>query len=147
MAFTARKNILDDLEYRLGMVKIANGYTSNINLVDRQRDTDAEPFSITELPAFNVRDQKAEIVHNISDDEHTLPVTIEMHTSSRITAAEAENLLADVARCVNLNSNWNGYADGTTIESHEIDITQTGDVITAGTVDILIHYTTDKGAI
>lgn len=147
MAFTKRKSILDDLVYRLGGVRTANGYASNVMTASRQRDLEAEPYLPEELPAYNVKDQRAETDHMISDDEHALPVTIEMHTSSRITTEEAENLLADVVRCINLNNTWNGYADGTTIESHEIDITQTGDVITAGTVDIRIHYTTEKGAI
>jgi hypothetical protein len=147
MAFTTRKNILDDLVYRLGMVRPANGYQTTIKTVTRQRDIGAEPYAPSELPAFNVRDQKADVTHVISQDEHKLPVTIEMHTTSQITTAEAENLLADVARCIDLNDIWNGYADGTNIESHEIDITQTGDIIQAGTVDILINYTTAKGAI
>lgn len=147
MAFTTRKNILDDLVYRLGIIRTPNGYTSNVTAVTRQRDLDAEPYEASELPALNVRDQRATVEHMISDDEHMLPVTIEMHTSSRITVGDAENLLGDIAKCIEANESWNGYADGTTIESHELDITQTGDVIMAGTVDIQIHYTTNKGAI
>lgn len=147
MAFTTRKNILDDLVYRLGMIRVPNGYTSNVTTVTRQRDTETESYEAEELPALNVRDQRASVDHMISDDEHQLPVTIEMHTTSRITTEDGENLLGDIAKCIEANSTWNGYADGTTIESHELDITQTGDVIQAGTVDIQIHYTTDKGAI
>lgn len=147
MAFTKRKDILDDMLYRLGTIRFANGYESDITTVARQRDTGADPFSPDELPALNIRDGRAGITHNISEDEHTLPVTIEVHTSSRISTVEAENLLADLARCIELNNDWNGYADGTGNESHEIDISQTGDTITAVQMDITINYTTDRGKI
>lgn len=145
MAFTTRKNILDDLVYRLGMILPANGYQSTIQTVSRQRDTDAEPYSTAELPALNVRDQQAGVTNHLNKSEHLLPVTIEIHTTSRITTAQAEDLLADVARCCSLNRTWSGKAINTTLESHEIDIAQTGDVITAGTVDIQIRYLTPLG--
>lgn len=144
---TQRKDILDALQARLALIQPANGYASTVVTVARQRDTEADPFAAEELPAINIRDQRAGVLHNVSDDEHTLPVTLDILTTGQIFAADAELLLGDVIACLASHDQWGGYADGTTIESHEIDISQTGDIITAGTIDIIIHYTTEKGQI
>ncbi|MDD2365168.1 MAG: hypothetical protein PHN84_03295 [Desulfuromonadaceae bacterium] len=140
MALTKRKDILDDIVYRLGQI-------SAITTVAKWRDTDAEPFDSSECPAINIKNRDADITHNVSDDEHALPISLEIHTTSRITADDAESLLGDVAGQVESNSTWGGHADGTTVESHGIDTTQTGDTITAAALEIIVHYTTDKGKI
>ncbi|OHD24195.1 MAG: hypothetical protein A2Y38_24905 [Spirochaetes bacterium GWB1_59_5] len=147
MALTKRKDILDQLLYRLGQIRLGSIYGTDLLTVARQRDTGAEPFSPEECWAANVRDGQATVQHNVSDDEHALPVSIELHASSRVTLAEAETALADLVHCIDTYNNWGGYADGTNLESHEIDIIQTGDIITAVLVDITINYTTDKGKI
>lgn len=147
MAATKRKDILDQLLAKLAAIRTTAGYGSNILTAVRQRDTDSEPFDPSECWAANIRDGKAEITHNCSDDEHRLPVTIELHATSRVTVAAAETALEDVTSCIDTYNTLAGYADGVDVESHEIDISQTGDVITAVTVEILIHYTTDKGKI
>jgi len=144
---TKRKDILDQLLAKLSAIRTNSGYGSNILTAVRQRDTDVEPFDSSECWAANVKDGKADITHNCSDDEHNLPVTIELHATSRVTVAAAEVALADVASCLDTYNTMSGYADGIDVESHEIDITQTGDIITAVTVEIMIHYTTDKGKI
>lgn len=147
MAVTKRKDILDQLLYRLAAIRVTNGYNSDILTVDRQRDMIGDPYSPEECWAVNVRDGKAEITHNCSDDEHRFPVSIELHASSRITLAAAESALADVIDCIDQHNTLAGYADGIDVESHEIDLGLTGDVITAVMIEILIHYTTDKGRI
>jgi hypothetical protein len=147
VALTTRKNILDTLLAKLLLVRTTNGYNSTINAVDRQRDTESDPFSPSECWAANVRDGRVEVEHDVSDDQHRLPVTIELHGTSRITLSAAEQALADVVDVILDNDSWGGYADGTTLESHEVDISQTGDVITAVQVDITIHYTTERGKV
>lgn len=147
MALTKRKDILDQLLHRLGTIRTSGGYTSDINTVERQRNTESNPFAPEECWAANIRDGRAEVEHDVSDDQHRLPVTIELHASDRVTLAEAENALADVISVINAYDTWGGYADGTDLDSHEIDITQTGDIITAVLIEITIHYTTDKGRI
>jgi len=147
MAITRRKDILDDMLYRLGLIKTANGYSVTIVTVARQRDTEVEPFLPEECPALNLRDGKAQTLHNISDDEHQLPVSVDIHTTSDVTADDATEILGDVVKCVNLNDTWNGHADGTAIEGHGVDISQTADTIQAGELDITVNYTTDKGKI
>ena len=147
MAITKRKDILDQLRYRLEQIRTTNGAGTDILTVARQRDTEADPFSPDECWAVNIRDGKASVDHNISSDDHILPVTIELHATSRITLPDAETALADIINCIDEYGTWGGYADGTDVESHEIDITQTGDIITAATIEILIYYTTDKGKI
>ena len=137
---TTRKNILDDMYTYLDQI-------TTITTVSRWRDTDADPFDPSECAALNIKDRRAEIIHNISDDEHALSVSLEIHTTSHITADAAESLLGDVAAKVEANSSWGGHADGTNIENHHIDISQTGDVITAATLEITIYYPTDKGKI
>ncbi len=154
MAFTQRKDILDSLLYYLGQIKQANGYQTDIVTVERHRDTVAAPFDPSECWAVNVKDGHAQVTHNVSDDEHALPVDLEIVTTSRISAAEVETMIADVARCLDLwggtgdaGAAWGGHADGTAIDSHGIDVAQAGDTITSGLVSITIHYTTDKGKI
>ena len=151
MALTARKEIIGNLQYWLGTINQANGYqTAGFATVARHRDTAVEPFAPEEVPAVNIIDSLADITHNVSDDIHDLSVSIEIHTTSRITADQAEEMLGDVVRCIDLNgmdSAWGGHADGTTIESHNIDVAQTGDTIYSGNLVITIHYTTEKGKI
>ena len=147
MALTRRKDILDDMLYRLGLIKTVNGYNVNIVTVTRQRDTEVEPFLPEECPALNLRDGKAKTLHNISDDEHSFPVVINIHTISEVTADDATEILGDVVKCVNTNETWNNHADGTTIEGHGVDVSQTADTIQAGELDLTVNYTTDKGKI
>jgi hypothetical protein len=147
MAFTKRKNILDELVYRLGQIKPGNGYQTDVVTVERRRDTDADPFDPSECWAVNIRDHEAKIDHTISNDEHHLPVTLEIVTTSRVNVDEVESMIADCARCIDLNDTWAGYADGTDIESHGVTEKQDGDTIISATLDITIHYTTDKGKI
>jgi hypothetical protein len=140
MALTTRKEILDDMIYRLEQLQ-------GIFTVTR-RDLEAEPFDPEECPALNIiTSAKATITHYVSDDQHELPVTLTLHTTSRINVETIENLLGDIAACVVDNDTWNGHADGTNIESHGIDINQTGDVIESASLDIIVNYTTDKGKI
>ena len=140
MALTTRKDILDDMAYRMGQIV-------SLTTVTRWRDTDAEPYEPEECPALNIKYRDATINHNISNDEHSLPMSLEIHTTSRITSDDAENLLGDVAAMVETHDTWGGHADGSNIESHGIDTTQTGDTITAATLEITVTYTTDKGKI
>ena len=144
---TTRKNILDQILYRLGRIRAANGYSTDINAAVRQRDTDSDPFAPEECWAANVRDERAEVDHLLCYEDHRLPVTIELHATSRITLEDAETALADLVACVDQYVTWGGFADGTDINSHEVNILQAGDTITAVVVDLIIHYTTDKGKI
>jgi hypothetical protein len=148
MAVTKRKEILDDLVYRMGAIRKANGYETDLGVtVTRLRDTDAEPFDQDEVPALNIRDGIAVVYHNVSDDEHSLEIELTVHTTSQVTSAEVDAFIGDIVRCIDENDTWGGHADGTDVESHEIDTTQTSDTITAGTVRIKIRYTTEKGKI
>lgn len=147
MAFTKRKDILDNLVYQFGTIRKANGYQTDLVTVERLRDVEANPFDVTELWAVNVRDGIAQIDHMVSDDEHRLPVALDIITSSEATVDEIENCIADVCRCIDLHNDWGGYADGTNIESHGIDRAQLGEILFAATVEITINYTTDKGKI
>lgn len=128
------------------MVTLLDQITT-ITTVSRWRDTDSEPFESYECPALNIKDGPGQISHNVSDDEHEMKVALELHTTSRITADAAESLLGDIAAKVAANDTWAGHADGTDIEGHDININQTGDVITAAGLDITVKYTTDKGKI
>lgn len=137
---TTRKNILDQMLTAFGQI-------TAVETVARWRDTDADPFDRTECPALNIKDEKAIITNENSYDTHELKVTLELHTTSRITADAVESLLGDIASKIATGDIWGGYADGTNLESHEIDIKQTGDIITAATLSIIVLYTTVKGAI
>jgi hypothetical protein len=140
MAVTTRKDILDNMIYRLGQIW-------RITTVCR-RDIDAEPFDPEECPALNIETaEKAKITHNVSDDEHELPITITLHTTTRITVDTIEELLGDVSATIVTNDTWGGHADGTNIESHGVDTNQSGDVIQSATLDITVNYTTAKGKI
>jgi hypothetical protein len=140
MAATTRKDITDDLLYRMGLI-------SALETVTFWRDTDSEPYEPSECPALNIKSTNAIITHNVSDDEHELKVLLELHTTSRIAVSDVESILGDIAAQVETNNTWGGHADGTNIENHEIDINQTGDVITAATLNIIVNYTTAKGKI
>jgi hypothetical protein len=137
---TTRKDILGHMTTLLDEI-------TGITTVARWRDTDADPFDPSECPALNIKDGRGTISHDVSYDLHELKVSLELHTTSRITADAVERLLGDLAAKVVANETWSGHADGTDIENHELDINQTGDTITAGTLDIIVHYTTDKGKI
>ena len=140
MAFTVRKDIMDNMIYQLEQI-------ASLVTVTRWRDTEAEPYDPSECPALNIKDRDASIIHNISDDQHELKLTLEVHTTSRISADYIESLLGDVAAKISANDTWGGHADGSNLEGHEIDINQTGDIITAATLDIIVNYTTAKGGI
>lgn len=144
---TKRKSILDDLLTRFRSIKKTNGYATDIVTVERHRDTDENPFDLSEVWAVNVRDGVASVDHMVSDDEHHLPVVLDIVTTSRATVTEIENAIADVTRCIDLHNDWGSNADGTTVESHGIDRAQVGEIVFAASVEITIHYTTDKGKI
>lgn len=140
MALTTRKDIMDVMIYRLEQIQSI--------ITATRRDIDAEPFDAEECPALHISTSgKARITHNVSDDEHELPVTLTLHTTTRITVDTIEDLLGDISACVSANDTWGGKADGTNIESHEIDTNQSGDIIQSAALEITINYTTDKGKI
>lgn len=145
MAITKRKDIINDLLYRMGLIRKIQGYDTDIYTVARHRDTAEEPFNLDEVPALNVVDGKGAITHLVSDDEHALDVRLSVVTSSRVSASEVDDIIGDVLKCIEANSTWGGHADGTRAESHTIDLSQGGDTITSGIIDIVIDYTTEKG--
>jgi len=138
MALTTRKDIINQMIYILEQLDY-------IITVTRWRDTDAEPFDPEECPALNIKDGNAPITHNVSNDEHALSVTLDIHSTSRVSADEIESLLGDLAEKITANDTWGGYSDGSSIDSHNINITHTGDIITSGTLEITVIYTTDRG--
>jgi hypothetical protein len=140
MALTVRKEIADQMEYLLAQI-------SGLETVSLRRDTDAEPYDPSECPALNIKPGDGAITHKACNDEHALKVTLELHTTSRIAYSDVESLLGDIAEKVTANETWGGCADGTDSENHGVDTDQTGDVIASGTLEIIVHYTTEKGRI
>lgn len=140
MALTTRKNITDQIIVAMGQIR-------DLVTVDNRPNADDDPYSVDECPALNIKEGDDYITPTVSNDEHELKVSFEIHTSSRVTSDAIENLLGDIAAKIYDTDTWGGYADGTAIESYVISNRQTGDVITAGFMEIIIRYTTDKGKI
>jgi hypothetical protein len=145
MALTKRKDIIDQLIYSMGQVRIANGASADLVTVERHRDVEAEPFEDDQVPALNVLDGNCPVTHQVSYDEHALDVKLQLYTTSRITAAQIDELMGDLLARIALDPTWGGHADGTAVESHRIDLSQDGDTINSATIDIVINYTTDPG--
>jgi hypothetical protein len=140
MAITVRKEIADQMEYLLAQI-------SGLVTVTLRRDTDAEPYDPSECPALNIKPGDGTITHNVSNDEHALKVSLELHTTSRTDSDDVESLLGDVTEKIAANETWGTCADGTNIEHHGVDTNQIGDVIASGTLEITVNYTTEKGKI
>ena len=147
MALTKRKDIINELIYRMGQIQVtkADGVSTGLLTVVRHRDEGEEPFDLQEVPALNVKDGKCPVTHQCSYDEHALDVRLELVTCQRASVDDIDDLVAAVIQCADDNDSWGIHADGTNLEAHDIDLSQTGDTITSAKIDIVINYTTDKG--
>lgn len=114
--------------------------------VVRWRDSSAEPFSVEECPALNVMDGNAAVTHQVSIDEHALEVKFDVVRAQGVPAADVEDDLSAVAASIMTDEYWSGLADGTNIESHDIDTSaEKADSVTCGQLKSTVNYTTPKG--
>ena len=141
MALTTRQDILAEIVYRMGLV-------TAIATATGRRDTDNQPYDPDDCPAVNVSFGPDTVDENISQDDHHLTIKLELFTSSRSGDDTAEDLFAALADVIIANSTWGGHADGSSSPSPDTsDIYQVGDIISTGTLNFIVHYTTDKGKI
>jgi hypothetical protein len=116
--------------------------------VERWRDTGSEPFDITDVPALNIKDGNGDIVHQVSQDEHALVVKIDIVTVKDISAVIVEDLLNAVVASIGSDESWGNLADGTNVDSHDIDLTaEAADTVSSGQIKLTVNYTTEKGQI
>lgn len=116
--------------------------------VERWRDTQNEPFDVAECPAVNIKPGRCPITHMLSNDEHSLEILLDVVTVAGCSDVEIETLLEVLVNAIELDPYWNNLADGTTIESHDIDTAaEMADTVTSGQLKITVNYTTDKGKI
>jgi hypothetical protein len=114
--------------------------------VARWRDTSAEPFSTDEVPAVNFKDGSAKVTHQVSLDEHELELSVDIITVPGVSAETVESLLDAVDGAIMSDEYCGNLADGTNIESHDIDtIADMADTIKAGQLKATVNYTTEKG--
>jgi hypothetical protein len=103
--------------------------------VERWRDTGSEPFDITDVP-------------QVSQDEHALVVKIDIVTVKDISAVIVEDLLNAVVASIGSDESWGNLADGTNVDSHDIDLTaEAADTVSSGQIKLTVNYTTEKGQI
>lgn len=114
--------------------------------VCRWRDTDAEPFTVDDVTALNIKDGGCRVTHQVSYDEHALEVEFDIVTVAGISASAVEDLLNAVAGAIAANDTWDNLADGTNIEMHDIDTSAgAADTVNAGRLKVTVNYSTEKG--
>lgn len=141
MALTTRQDILGEIVYRMGLA-------TAITTVTSRRDVINNPYSSDECPAVNVMLGTDSVDELLSQDEHHLPIKLELYVSSESGSDTAEDLFSAIASVVESNPTWGGHADGS--GSPQVDaseIFEIGDLISTGTIGFVCHYTTDKGKI
>jgi hypothetical protein len=115
--------------------------------VERWRDTGAEPFTLAECPALNIKDGSCSVKHQVSEDEHALDVKYDIVTLPGTPAAQVDQLMdALVGDIESDDGTWGDRADGSNLESHEVDTTSEGaDPVVSAQLKYTVNYTTAKG--
>jgi hypothetical protein len=144
MEYITRNEIRSALIYALECITTITTVASDLT-----RNPEMEPFLSDECPALMVNFGREQLTQTLSYDEHQLPVTITIYTTSAVgDGSSPDTLLSECALALRSNPTWNGFADGTSSPLLDTsDIYQAGDVLANGTLEITIHYSTTPGSI
>lgn len=116
MSDPINKKFFDEIENRLGNIKIANGYKHNIGKIDRAR---LVPFKGYDLPAANIWATKlGNAVTAFGADQRDLPVYIEYHNkTSDIPFVDLCDIMAkDLITALNRSTDFPAVTDEESID-------------------------------
>lgn len=116
---------------------------------DLTRNPEMEPFIPEECPALLISFGTEDLTPLVSQDEHSLPVTLTLYTTTGAgDGSTPDDLFQACAVAIGANPTWGGFADGTSSPIVDTsDIYQAGDVLANGTLQFTIHYTTASGSL
>lgn len=139
---SVRQKIIDAVRARLGTIRIANGYTTDIGAVVLEWQT--TPIPIESLPAVCFKDTEAEIVEwTMRERDNRVALVIEA-VGRDITAATARLYLEDIYRVIGADETWGGLALLTEPAGDSIELSTDDEDVGRATVRITIEYQVGK---
>lgn len=134
-----QQQIIDAVITRLGSIKKANGYETDIGNDVREWDTAHD--NEDELPIVDVRDDDTVAV----DDSGAMfvfemPLSIEIKTAGSTSKSDARKMIFDVYKAVKQDPDFGNLADNTFPQTHAIEVEQENKQVSRVLIKILIKF-------
>lgn len=139
---TVRQQIVDAIVARFQSILIANGYSADIgNKVHEWKTVDLDPVK---LPALLLRDTTDTMpTEGIGDRRHhELAIETRLVFSGKTSAADARQMIGDVAKALGIDPTWGGLAYQTLLNSADIDMEHYDRLFCVAQVDFTVLYRT-----
>lgn len=137
-----RQSIIDAVRTRLGTIRTANGYGTDIgtNVLEWQ----TAPVPSGDLPAVSFRDADNEVAEwTMRERDNRVAVVIEAFGRD-VTPGTVRQYAEDIYAAIAVDETWGGLALVTDPVSDTIDLKTTEEGVGRATVRILIEYQTAK---
>jgi len=137
-----RQGILDAVRTRLGRIRKANGYRTDIgaNVLEWQ----TAPVPSADLPAISFRDAENEIAEwTMRERDNRVAVVIEAFGRD-VPPSTVRQYVEDIYAAIAVDETWGGLALVTEPVSDEIEFRTAEEGVGRATVRILIEYQTAK---
>jgi hypothetical protein len=136
---SVRQNIASNLLTRLQSISVANGYTTDYNLITDWR---LYPLEKDDLPAIIMQDDTNTIeAFNDVFTDNILEVTIGIFIKGDEPSKQLRNYIQDVYKCVGADEYCGGYASKIEPVSDIINLQQKDDVFGDVELKFKIFYT------
>ncbi len=140
MADSIRQRIITAIDTRLKGILIAGGYQTNLGShVFAWR---AEPLQESELDGLIYRDATESKVEGCGVDEMTLPVEVEIDSTS---PEQIRKCLADLEKAIQVDRTWGQLAIHTKLETSAMGVEKKEKVFVASKILMAVEYQTVMG--
>lgn len=142
MADTIRQQLIDSVDVRFKLIKVANGY--NTDLGNSVYHWKAVSYEEADLPLIEYRDltNESSIGPNPTHD-HRLNIEAEIVASAgNTTAAQIRKMIADAKKAIGTDLRWSGLAITTEPINDSMVIEQNEKIIGGAKINFAIIYRT-----
>ncbi len=140
MVDSIHQRIISAIDTRFKTILIAGGYKTNMGQhVFAWKET---PFDASEIDGLNYRDRREQRTPGCGVYEFTLPIEIEVFSSS---PEGIRKCLADLEKAIFVDETWGGLAENSEIDSSEMAIEHKEHIYGASNVVMTVEYRTVRG--
>jgi len=140
-----RESIVAALAARLAGITVANGYNTNAGAnVTIWRVTS---FDVNELPAINIADIRDEVIGEQIPLVQDWRLSVRIHAiadPAQLADGTLRMIVADVYKAIGVDHTFSGSAIKTDLETDEMELDQKESRLGIATINIGIHYRTNK---
>lgn len=142
-----RDTLILAVQTRLKTITVANGYYTDVGTkVGIWRVT---PYDVNELPAISIQDFRDELLMEFMPTKCDWGLNVRIAciaNPAQLADGTVRKMITDVYKAIGTDHTFGGLAIKTDLETDEIELQQTEHRLGVGTINIVIHYRTNKFA-